>query len=119
MKIINKVEVTKSPTIVNILGISSPICIFTGAIMLIPGFKFGTVILNIEPIYAERIAIGIIVIGVLFFITAAKIDHPVPTGRYRYEVLLEDSDSLLDIQCKYRVIEKYEKRWIIEDIDEQ
>lgn len=63
------------------------------------------------------ILVAIIFLGVIWVSVVYEIVHKedVPTGRYRYECIIDDDASFTDILEDYVVIEQRGDLWILED----
>ena len=65
--------------------------------------------------------IGLIVAGVSFIALAAMVlfDPTIETDRNRYEVIIDESVSLVDVYEKYDVIDQRGEIWVLEDKDDK
>lgn len=103
MKIINKVEIKREATMwafvtvvgAYIAGIASVI----SNILQTDKFKFLGLL-------------GIIIVAVGLCMKYAN--RSTATRHFRYEVILEDSDSIMEVQKRYKIINQYGNRWILE-----
>ena len=106
--ILSKTMIKDTPNWASLMAVLS----FGGLIVFI-----GLVITVIEDGYLPLFYIFIILIlingGLLWF----SIDHfdSIDTGRYRYEVVVNDDVSLTDFYEKYDVVDQEGKIWTIEE----
>ena len=57
----------------------------------------------------------IIIVVILFIASIGKFCKQKPTGRYQYEVTIDESVSMTDVHEKYKVMGQEGKIWILED----
>lgn len=62
-----------------------------------------------------NICFWVLIASVFATLLVAMINPQTATGRYRYEVTIDDSVSFLDLQEKYDVVEQNGRIWTIED----
>lgn len=55
------------------------------------------------------------IIGCICFLYVGIVQPEVETGRYRYEVIMDESVQFTDIYEKYEVIEQRGEIWVLED----
>ena len=98
-----------------IMTISNAGLIWT-IILCVVGFVGAILFASLSDEYTECV-IGVIVCIVLFFIGIgiAATDDSKSTGRYEYEVLIDESVSFEDVYKNYDVVEQKGKMWILED----
>lgn len=96
----------------------------------------GITVLNVEsinrmPVYFWIIMLAIIIItlsfciselciigfilGMVLTIITCTLTEPVPTGRYQYEVTIDDTVSMTKLYEKYEVVEQRGDIWVLED----
>ena len=104
MDILNKTEIMEPNTFVLVFGIFTIIFLFASISNLDSnvGVIFGLLFL-------------ICMVGAL--ITSIWWEDN-PTGRYKYEVILDDNYSATELYENYKVVEQRGKIWIIEDKEE-
>ena len=57
-----------------------------------------------------------IIIGAIIFVAGlVGVAQEKDTGRYKYEVTIDESVSMTDVHEKYKVVEQKGKIWILED----
>ena len=70
----------------------------------------------IETVSSDVLAIfgvvGTIMFAILGFIALVYCE---PTGRYRYEAIVDEKVSINEVYEKYNIIEQDGKKWILED----
>lgn len=106
--ILNKTEIMTTPFLANLL-------FFLFIILFLAGFCifiYGAYVSSLVPII---ISIAMISVSIFFLWQACLKESTESTGRYRYEVTIDDSVSFLDLQEKYDVIEQNGKIWTLED----
>ena len=102
MEILNKTEIMEQSTFILVFFIFAIIFLFA----------------SISNIYNN---VGVI-FGLLFLIcmvvalSASIWWEGNPTGRYKYEVILDDNYSATELYENYKVIEQRGRIWVIEDI---
>lgn len=106
--ILNKTEIMASPLWALIFLVVGCLLLIIGIVLLANGSNY-----NCGPMFI--FGFFACVISVCLTIPALGNTNTVPTGRYRYEVTIDDSVSFLDLQEKYDVIEQNGKIWTLED----
>lgn len=86
-------------------------------IVLIVCMAFGALCYGLIEIVSSDVlaifgVIGTIVCIIIGFI--ALVYHE-PTGRYRYEAIVDEKVSIQEVYEKYNIIEQDGKKWILED----
>ena len=95
------------------IGIISSIAILTCLVIL-------CIFLEDNAIYQYfKTTIVLIIITILSVIGIIFNMIEVPSGRYRYEVLINDDYNINEFLDKYNVVDKRGKIWIIEDKEKQ
>lgn len=62
-----------------------------------------------------NVCFWVIIVSIFATISLAIINPQTETGRYRYEAMIDDSVSFLDLQERYNVIEQNGRIWVLED----
>lgn len=104
IEILNKTMITET-TGFAILGV---LCLIVGSVIFLGGWNdgFDSDWLNV---------IAIIAGAVVFLAGVACAAYEKDTGRYQYEVTIDESVSITDVHEKYKVVEQKGKIWILED----
>lgn len=113
MKIVNKKEITESSkrgTAMILIGMNALFCL-----LLVLYGDYNDVVRQQIVDIVSSILIIVSALGYFLGIFIKIFSPRTPTGKFRYEVLFEESDSILDIQDKYKVISQQGARWILED----
>lgn len=103
IEILNKTEVTSKPTWAWILLI---VCVIFGFV----AYQFINEILGPT---LDNICLITLIVCIVCGIFALVYDEP--TGRYEYEVIIDENVSIQEVYEKYNVIEQDGKKWILED----
>ena len=106
--ILNKTEIMTSPSWGLIFVVVGGLLIVIGLVLLANGANDGCGPMFVFGLFA-------CVLSACLIISALVNTNKIPTGRYRYEVTIDDSVSFLDLQEKYDVIEQNGKIWTLED----
>ena len=106
--VLNKTELMTSPLWGLIFVVVGGLLIVIGFVLLANGAIDGC-----EPMFV--FGLFACVISACLIISALVKANTIQTGRYRYEVTIDDSVSFLDLQEKYDVIEQNGKIWTLED----
>ena len=107
--ILNKTAVMEMP---DVFGVA----IFIGIALALISF----VILLVVDNSTITIISGItMLIGIILVIFSPIVGEEVETGRYRYEVTIDESVKFTDIYDNYEVIEQRGEIWVLEDLGEQ
>lgn len=106
VEILTMTEIKEYPEICSRLAPVIAILILAGAMFTIMD-KDGGVLTMIGAIMVLISIIGIVIL---------VIKYPErPTGRYKYEAVIDEDVDIQDVYEKYKVIEKDGKKWILED----
>ena len=89
--------------------------VIIGAIVLIVSFITFIICLEFERFDLANICFWVLIASLLALLLIAMINPQTETGRYRYEVTIDDGVSFLDLQEKYDVIEQNGRIWTLED----
>ena len=65
-----------------------------------------------------NVCLGFLILSLVVMFSFVIINPQTETGRYRYEVTIDDDVSFLDLQEKYDVIEQNGRIWVLEDKEE-
>lgn len=104
--ILNQVEIMEPPVWVCVVGLLSIILlVVTFAIMLAARNEVVGIVSAIIALLS--LASAILFCGIL--------DLEEPTGRYKYEVLIEDESIFKDIYDTYEIVEQRGDIWVLED----
>lgn len=57
----------------------------------------------------------LVLVSVIGFVILINKCPERPTGRYKYEAVIDEDVNIQDVYEKYKVIEKDGKKWILED----
>ena len=106
--VLNKTELMASPLRGLIFLVVGCLLLIIGIVLLANGFNYNCGPMFVFGLFACDISACLI-------ISALVNTNKIPTGRYRYEVTIDDSVSFLDLQEKYDVIEQNGKIWTLED----
>lgn len=106
--ILNTTEIMRDPIQVPLLLGLFVLLFFVGFGIFIYGAYEGSIVHSI-------MAIGMIILSIVSLYLACSKEGTEPTGRYRYEAIIDDSVSFLDLQEKYDVIEQNGRIWVLED----
>ena len=106
--VLNKTELMTSPLWGLIFLVVGCLLLIIGIVLLANGSNY-----NCGPMFI--FGFFACVISVCLIIPALGNTNTAPTGRYCYEVTIDDSVSFLDLQEKYDVIEQNGKIWTLED----
>lgn len=112
MTILNQYEILENVTpIWWIIGFVALLICIIGIISFIPTSQN-----PIAPILCW-ILIAALFLGIIWVSVVYEIVHKedVPTGRYRYECIIDDDTSFADILEDYVVVEQRGDLWILED----
>ena len=104
MEILNKTEIFEQNNIVAIIGLSIVVFILLAVV-------------NIDKF---EIAIMFAILSILCSVALEILNQfdlykNMPTGKYRYEIILKEDYPALEFYEKYKVIEQRGRVWIIED----
>ena len=102
MEILNKTEIININRIYVAFVIISVVCIVAGVLILAADIDFGGYL---------AIVGFITIVSLLIFCNFEGI----PTGRYKYEVIIDESYPATELYKNYEVIEQRGKIWVIED----
>ena len=106
--VLNKTEIMRNPSYIGLLfGLFVILFIIGTGILFYGAYE--------ESIVPLIIAIVMIVLSIVALFQACSKQGTEHTGRYRYEVTIDDSVSFVDLQKKYDVIEQNGKIWTLED----
>ena len=105
IEILNKTMITEPIMHLFLLGI---IGLIVGGAMFLIGW-------NEQSDYEWLNAIYIIIGAIIFVVGLVGLVQEKDTGRYEYEVTIDESVSMTDVHEKYKVIEQKGKIWILED----
>lgn len=72
------------------------------------------VILTFALCAGELYIIGFL-LGMMLTVILCTITKPVPTGRYQYEVTIDETVSISEVYDNYEVIEQRGDIWVLED----
>lgn len=106
--ILNETKILGTPLWCDILGPITLVCIFACFIVMLLSIGF-------ECKKAAIVSIIGLVVSVVLLILAILFSDSIDTGRYRYEVTIDDAVSFNKLCEKYNVIEQKGKIWTIED----
>ena len=106
--ILNKTEMMASPVLGLTFLVVGCLLLIIGIVLLANGSNY-----NCGPMFI--FGFFACVISVCLIIPALGNTNTVPTGRYRYEVTIDDSVSFLDICEKYEIVEQNGRIWTLED----
>lgn len=112
MTILNQYEILENVT---------PVWWYIGVVVFIIGIisiiSFIPTSMNPVPPILCWILIAVIFLFIIWVSVVYEIVHKedVPTGRYRYECIIDDDASFTDILEDYVVIEQRGDLWILED----
>ena len=91
------------------------IILIIGAIALIVSFITFTIFAASECFGIANICFWVLIASIFAVLLVAMINPQTETGRYRYEVTIDDSVSFLDICEKYEIVEQNGRIWTLED----
>ena len=114
VKILNQEEILKTPDWV---GICYVICGVILIVTIMLSIMFA--LINIDILfYASIVLLSLSYIG--FLITGLSINKykTIPSGRYKYEAIIDYTVPIVDIWDRYEVIDKHGDIWILEDKEE-
>lgn len=106
--ILNKTELMTSPLWGLIFLVVGCLLLVIGFVLVVNGSNYNCGPMFIFGFFACAISVCLIIPALLN-------TNTVPTGRYRYEVTIDDSVSFVDLQKKYDVTEQNGKIWTLED----
>ena len=106
--ILNKTEIMTTPFLANLL-------FFLFIILFLVGFGIFMYGAYVRSLVRIIISMAMISVSIFFLWQACSKESTESTGRYRYEVTIDDSVSFLDLQEKYDVIKQNGKIWTLED----
>ena len=106
--ILNKTEIMEMPGWVGVT-------LFIGIILAVISFTCLILAENSILIISSGVTMFI---GVLMIIFSPIVGNEVETGRYRYEVTIDESVKFSDIYDNYEVIEQRGEIWVLEDLEE-
>ena len=109
--ILNIEEISAVPLWVDVIGI---IAVMVFAISLI------ILLISVYKLWNVSFIVSIIttLISFIFIIILGVNDIEEPTGRYRYEATIDDSVSITEVYDRYKVVERRDDIWILEDKEE-
>ena len=87
----------------------------------IPSWLFVTIILvptligSVIAIRIDDVVLGIIVGIILFLVGFGTLYSEEPTGRYKYECLIDESVSITEVYGRYEIVEQRGDIWVLED----
>lgn len=110
INVLNSIPVMRNPSYFNILFIISIICIILGGVFLLLSLY-----LNFWEIPNFVISCVLIISSVIIAFYTKCNANTVQTGRYQYEVTIDDNVKFKDVIDKYNIIEQHGKIWILED----
>ena len=64
-----------------------------------------------------KLSILFLILSIVSAVGAWYGTHYVPTGRYRYEALMDETYSAEEFLSKYKMIDQHGKIYVLEDID--
>lgn len=110
MTVLNKTEV-----MVSIIPEKFILLVFIGIIL-----AFICVMMAIASVKGQDfyIIVGVILFAACWIISFIGIIFEKPSGRYRYECLIDDTVPYTEIYDKYDVIEQRGSIWVLEDKEE-
>lgn len=91
------------------------IIVIIGAIVLIVSFITFIIFAASECFGIANVCFWVLITSIFAVLLVAMINPQTETGRYRYEVTIDDSVSFLDLHEKYDVIEQNGRIWTLED----
>ena len=109
--ILNKEEILTSPEWIGMAASISGVMIIISVIFVV------AFTLTIHDA-ASILSMILFVCSVVAFVVFAVINDTYksePTGRYRYEVTIDDSVSITEVYDRYNVVEQRSDIWILED----
>ena len=106
--ILNKTEICTTPLKFSVLLIVSISC----CIVLLTAFLMS---LNEGYVLIPIICSILFILFALLTVYASKYIDSVKTGRYQYEVTVDDSVSFTELYEKYDIVEQRGEIWVIED----
>lgn len=108
INVLNTIPIMTNPLWVNILFILSGILFLTGIIF---------VITSAHKISDKMLITGFILlaIGFVSLIVCSIYEGSVPTGKYKYEVTIDENVSFTEINSKYNIIEQRGSIYVLED----
>ena len=106
IEILNKTEIMTVPDWFETFGAA---CL----IIFVAAFVCGFVFHRNDPVCITVLCIA--VASLLTIVITSVCVEEIPTGRYRYECLIDDSVDFIDIYENYEVIEQNGKIWVLED----
>lgn len=116
MEILNKIPIY-NPN--NILCMTIVIFLFIGLILGILGLIFAFAPFNsIRDKISYWLVFGgifIMVASWITFVCAFYYSKGEPTGRYKYEVKIDDSTTFKEVTDNYKIVDNRGKIWILED----
>lgn len=104
--ILNQVEIMETPVWVCVVVLLSIILI---------AVTFLTTLITQNKVVGAVSAIILLLSLVSLVLFGFILDHEEPTGRYRYEILIEDEGVFKDIYETYDIIEQRGDIWVLED----
>ena len=66
-----------------------------------------------------NVCLGFLILSIVVLFSFVIINPQTETGRYRYEVTIDDDVSFLDLQERYNVIEQNGRIWTLEDKEDK
>ena len=100
IKVLNKTEIMAVPEWVYIVGL---ICI----VLIVVGMVFAFVSLSVDKI-KTWIPLSIVIVGWVGFMFCNALDDNLtikPTGKYEYQVTIDESVSMTEFYEKYEIVE--------------
>lgn len=108
--ILNTVEITETPLCIIITcAVSLLICVCSISLNSMSITDIGE---NISMVLA-------IISGVVFIISYVLLHYEQPTGKYEYEVIIDDTVSVADLHKHYEVIEQRGDIFVLRDKEEE
>lgn len=110
INVLNTIQIMTNPLWVNILFILSGILFFTGIFFI-------WLWVRTTEISDKKLNTGLIlfVISFILLIVCSIHEGSIPTGKYKYEVTIDENVSFTELNSKYNIIEQRGSIYVLED----
>lgn len=110
INILNMTQIMENPLYYDFLSTTGITCFIIELIIL-----FISVIKGNPKIITVVIAIILFIVGLFLMIFSEIHKNTIPTGKYQYEVTIDENVSFVDLNNKYNVIEQRGDIYVLED----
>ena len=110
INVLNMTQIMGNPSYCDFLSTIGITCLIIELIIL-----FISVIKDNPKITTVVIAIILFIAGLFFIIFSEMHKNTVPTGKYKYEVTIDENVSFTELNSKYNIIEQRGDIYVLED----